>query len=153
MLLLSEKAASFVSIVLYLIHKRINEINGRNIYMFKWNCSQSRYTFVTVKTNGMTFNPTTTLKLIYWFIYHQSIVHFPKMSSIIYPYVPINPIYFVNCYMISLSITDKNFVNHIDEGIRFPHQICVSHHRVHPISYMCTTVTHYCFFVNCYCKI
>jgi hypothetical protein len=50
------------------------------------------------KTNGMTFNPTATLKLIYWFIYHQSIVHFPKMSSIIYPYVPINPIYFVNWY-------------------------------------------------------
>jgi hypothetical protein len=50
------------------------------------------------KTNGMTFNPTATLKLIYWFIYHQSIVHFQTISSIIYPYVPINPIYFVNCY-------------------------------------------------------
>jgi hypothetical protein len=37
--------------------------------------------------------------------------------------------------MISLSITDKNFVNQIDEGNRFPHQICVSHHRVHPITY------------------
>ena len=50
--------------------------------------------------------------------------------------------------MISLSITDKNFVNHIDEGNRFPHQICVSHHRVHPITYMCTTVTHYCLTLN-----
>ena len=36
--------------------------------------------------------------------------------------------------MISLSITDKNFVNQIDEGNRFPHQICVSHHPVHPIT-------------------
>jgi hypothetical protein len=32
------------------------------------------------KTNGMSFNPTTTLKLIYCliFIYHQSIVHSRK---------------------------------------------------------------------------
>jgi hypothetical protein len=50
--------------------------------------------------------------------------------------------------MISLYITDNNFVNQIDEGNRFPHQICVSHHRVHPITYMCTTVTHYCFTLN-----
>ena len=50
--------------------------------------------------------------------------------------------------MISLYITDKNFVNQIDEGNRFPHQICVSHHRVHPITYMCTTVTHYFFTLN-----
>jgi hypothetical protein len=35
--------------------------------------------------------------------------------------------------MISLSINDENFVNQIDERNRFPHQICVSHHRVHPI--------------------
>jgi hypothetical protein len=36
--------------------------------------------------------------------------------------------------MISLSIADKNFVDQIDERNRFPHQICVSHHRVHPIA-------------------
>jgi hypothetical protein len=31
-------------------------------------------------------------------------------------------------------ITDKYFVNQIDEWNRFPHQICVSHHPVHPIT-------------------
>ena len=36
--------------------------------------------------------------------------------------------------MTSLSITDKNFVNQIDERNRFPHQISVSYHRVHPIT-------------------
>ena len=36
--------------------------------------------------------------------------------------------------MISLSITDKNVVNQIDERNRCPHQICDSHHRVHPIT-------------------
>ena len=36
--------------------------------------------------------------------------------------------------MTSLSITDENFVNPTEERNRFPHQICVSHHRVHPIT-------------------
>ena len=63
---------------------------------------------VVEKTNGMAFNQTTTLKLIYWFTYHQSIVHFKKMSSILYPYVPINLIYFVNCY--SYTVIYKNNV-------------------------------------------
>jgi hypothetical protein len=33
----------------------------------------------------MAFNPTVTLKCIHWLIYHQSIVHLKKMSSIIIP--------------------------------------------------------------------
>jgi hypothetical protein len=36
--------------------------------------------------------------------------------------------------MTSLSITDENIVNQIDQRNRFPHQICVSHHRVHSIA-------------------
>jgi hypothetical protein len=31
--------------------------------------------------NGMTYNPNTTLKLIYWFIYRQSSVPFKQLSS------------------------------------------------------------------------
>ena len=46
--------------------------------------------------------------------------------------------------MTSLSITDKNFVNQIDERNRFPYQICVSHHRVHQI----TCATCYCLTLN-----
>jgi hypothetical protein len=36
--------------------------------------------------------------------------------------------------MTSLSVTDENFVNQIDERNRFSHQIYVSHHRVHSIT-------------------
>ena len=36
--------------------------------------------------------------------------------------------------MTSLSITDKNVANQIYERNRFPHQICVSYHCVHPIT-------------------
>ena len=67
-----------------------------NFFCFNNNVSNLYNNSVVEKRNGIAFNPTTTLKLIYWFIYHQSIVHLKKMSSIIYPYVPINPIYFVN---------------------------------------------------------
>ena len=56
------RATSFVSIIMYLTCTIIVFLK---------------------KTNGMAFNPTTTLKLIYWFIYHQSVVHFKTMSSII----------------------------------------------------------------------
>jgi hypothetical protein len=50
--------------------------------------------------------------------------------------------------MTSISITDENFVNQIDEWNWFPHQICVSHHhRVDPIT-MCTTGTSYCLTLN-----
>ena len=72
--------------------------NTGKFFCFNNNVSNLYNNSVVEKTNGMAFNRTTTLKLIYWFIYHQSIVHLKKMSSIIYPYVPINPIYFVNCY-------------------------------------------------------
>ena len=48
--------------------------------------------------------------------------------------------------MISLSITDKKFVNQIDERNLFPDQICVGHHRVHPIT--CVQVTCYCLTLN-----
>ena len=58
--------------------------NTGNLFCFNNNVSNLYNNSAIEKTNGTTFNPTTTLKLIYW--------------SIIYPYVPINPIYFVNCY-------------------------------------------------------
>jgi hypothetical protein len=38
----------------------------------------------------------------------------------------------------------QNFVNQIDERNRFPHKICLSHHRVHPV----TCVTCYCLTLN-----
>ena len=72
--------------------------NTGKFFCFNNNVSNLYNNSVVEKINGMAFNPTTTLKLIYWFIYHQSIVHLKKMSSIIYPYVPMNLIYFVNCY-------------------------------------------------------
>jgi hypothetical protein len=36
--------------------------------------------------------------------------------------------------MISLSITEQNFVNKIDERNRFPHQLYISLRGVHPIT-------------------
>ena len=72
--------------------------NTGKFVCFNNNVSNLYNNSVVEKINGMAFNPTTTLKLIYWFIYHQSIVYLKKMSSIIYPYVPMNLLYFVNCY-------------------------------------------------------
>jgi hypothetical protein len=52
-------------------------------------CFNSNVYSVVEKTNDMTFNPNTTLKLIHWFIYHQSSVPFKELSSIIlYNYHP-----------------------------------------------------------------
>jgi hypothetical protein len=82
--------------------------NTGKLFSFNNNVSNLHNNSVVEKINGMTFNQTTTLKLIYWFTYHQSIVHFKKMSSILYPYVPINLIYFVNCY--SYTVIYKNNV-------------------------------------------
>ena len=82
--------------------------NTGKLFSFNNNVSNLHNNSVVDKINGMTFNQTTTLKLIYWFTYHQSIVHFKKMSSILYPYVPINLIYFVNCY--SYTVIYKNNV-------------------------------------------
>jgi hypothetical protein len=70
---------------------------------------------VVEKTNGMAFNPTTTLKLIYWFIYHQSIVHFQKMSSIIYPNVPINPILLIAIVKYNMVIYKNNVITILNE--------------------------------------
>ena len=42
--------------------------------------------------------------------------------------------YYIPFLNTSLSITDKNIVNQIDERNRFPDQICASHHHVHPIA-------------------
>ena len=82
--------------------------NTGKLFSFNNNVSNLHNNSVVEKINGMTFNQTTTLKLIYWFTYHKSIVHFKKMSSILYPYVPINLIYFVNCY--SYTVIYKNNV-------------------------------------------
>ena len=35
--------------------------------------------------------------------------------------------------MTSLSVTDEGCVNKIDEGNRFPYQICVSQYHGHPM--------------------
>ena len=43
----------------------------------------------------------------------------------------------------------QNFVNQIDERNRFPHQICLSHHRVHPITTLLLRVAVYCYFFLC----
>ncbi len=48
---------------------------------------------VVEKTNGMTFNPTTTLKLIY-----ISPIDCAFKKNVKVLYIPINLIYFVNCY-------------------------------------------------------
>ena len=42
-----------------------------NFFCLNNNVSNLYNNSVVEKTNGMTFNPNTTLKLIYWFIYHQ----------------------------------------------------------------------------------
>jgi hypothetical protein len=77
------QAASFVSIVLYLFNNNVSNL---------WNNS------VVEKINGMAFNPTTTLKLIYWFIYHQSIVHF------------YTPMYLWTWYILLIAIVKYNTV-------------------------------------------
>jgi hypothetical protein len=52
--------------------------NTGKFFCFNNNASNLYNNSVVEKINGMTFNPATTLKLIYWFIYHQSIVHFKE---------------------------------------------------------------------------
>jgi hypothetical protein len=49
--------------------------NTGNFCCFNSNVSNLYNKIVVEKTNGMIFNPITALKLIYWFIYHQSSVH------------------------------------------------------------------------------
>jgi hypothetical protein len=57
------------------------------------------------KTNGMAFNSTTHLKLIYWFTYHQSIVHLKKMSIVLYI-----PMYLYTRYILLITIAKYNTV-------------------------------------------
>ena len=45
--------------------------NTGNFFCLNNNVSNLYNNSVVEKTNGMAFNPNTTLKLIYWFIYHQ----------------------------------------------------------------------------------
>ena len=58
--------------------------NTDNFFCFNSHVSNLYNNSVVEKTNGMTFNPTETLKLIYWLIYLQSIVHFQTISSIMH---------------------------------------------------------------------
>ena len=67
-------------------------------FCFNNNVSNLWNNSVVEKINGMAFNPTTTLKLIYWFIYHQSIVHF---------YIPM---YLWTWYILLIAIVKYNTV-------------------------------------------
>jgi hypothetical protein len=68
--------------------------NTGNFFCFNSNVSNLYNKGDVEKTNGMTFNQTTTSKLIYWFIYHQSSVHSNKcqvLKVIIYIYTLMYP--------------------------------------------------------------
>jgi hypothetical protein len=50
-------------------------INTGKFFCLNNNVSNLYNNGVVERIDGMACNPTTTLKLIYWFKYHQSIVH------------------------------------------------------------------------------
>ena len=72
----------YVSFSAWLLMRKKKPVifNTGNFFCFNNNVSNLYNNSVIEKTNGMSFNPTTTLKLIYCLIliYHQSIVHSRK---------------------------------------------------------------------------
>jgi hypothetical protein len=79
--------------------------NTGNLFCFNNNVSNLYNNSVVDKTNGMAFNSTTPLKLIYWFTYHQSIVHLKKMSIVLYI-----PMYLYTRYILLITIVKYNTV-------------------------------------------
>ena len=79
--------------------------NTGNLFCFNNNVSNLYNNSVVEKTNGMAFNSTTPLKLIYWFTYHQSIVHLKKMSTVLYI-----PMYLYTRYILLITIVKYNTV-------------------------------------------